>query len=215
MRSSAALLLAACSLSFLLLAAGQPLSNVVIEVSGTRFFAASSTSAGSVEKILGFEGDEGRRSDQELLLLYPIEEELKNGCGLETEDNVSLEAPSLVNEETEFAVLFDRGGCSFETKMKTGSEIGAKVVLIANQVENIFNKSSGFLRNPCAVDCELANALDEDDCAASSRCGSNLCLPAFLDEDLDSRTTCCVVEGLIDITFNGSTPAETRSFRKH
>ena len=63
------------------------------------------------------------------------------------------------------ALLVDRGGCSFDQKMRVASLAGASALLVADSVAGAYasttSPSNMSLLNPCAVDCaEGAGVVD-------------------------------------------------------
>ena len=124
----------------------------------------------------------------------------------------------LAHRHPSAALLVDRGGCSFDQKMRVASAAGASSLLVADSVAGAYASTSSpsnmSLLNPCAVDCaEGAGVVDAAGLAPPAvlaglpgrcgRCASGAC--AFSGAgNASARQVCCLVDASTDMALPGS-----------
>ena len=84
---------------------------------------------------------------------------------------------------------------------------GAALVIVMNTEEQVQNTSSGLLFSPCTVDCSLGSSVSSaTECAASTLCRTNYCLPNAVDlSQVATQKFCCVEsDPLLNMFYSNS-----------
>ena len=71
-----------------------------------------------------------------------------------------------------------------------------------NEEKELYNTTTGFLHNPCILDCSKGESVGSaTDCESSPQCGSKYCLSNPVYPKHDDAHYCCVEEKLIVMNF--------------
>jgi len=97
------------------------------------------------------------------------------------------------------AVVLRGGACNFATKVSVAQGAGAAAVLVVNNIDALYNGTTGSLLNPCAINCDVAQGADEAACASGA--------PMCAANTLHNTTRWCAVEDKLIDMYLGSSPS--------